>query len=380
MASIDLKDAYYSIPVANGDRKYLMFEWQGSYYQFTCLPNGLSCASRLFTKILKPVYAHLRMQGHTCMEHIDDSLLIAPNYEDCMCNINATVELFTKLGFVVHPDKSVFTPTQVIEFLGFILNSLTMLVTLSPTKAAKVHDACQSLLNSKHVTIRDVAHVIGLLVSSFPAVQYGELYYRRLEINNINALKANQGNYDASMCLSEGSRTELLWWTRNITHSCPSLITTKPDLVLTTDASLLGWGAVSNGEETGGQWNLEEKNFHINFLEMKAVMLGLQALCKDENSVHICLRSDNTTTVSYINSMRGIKSEICNAMALQIWEWCIARKIWISARHIPGSQNVQADEASREFKDSVEWALNMEIFQDILTRWGPFDIDVCVTA
>ncbi len=196
MASIDLKDAYYSIPVANGDRKYLMFAWQGSYYQFTCLPNGLSCAPRLFTKILKPVYAHLRMQGHTCMGHIDDSLLIAPTYEDCMCNINATVELFTKLGFVVHPDKSVFTPTQVIEFLGFILNSLTMLVTLSPTKAAKVHDACQGLLNSKHVTIRDVAHVIGLLVSSFPAVQYGELYYRRLEINKINALKANQGNYE----------------------------------------------------------------------------------------------------------------------------------------------------------------------------------------
>jgi hypothetical protein len=91
--------------------------------------------------------------------------------------------------------------------------------------------------------------------------------------------------------------------------------------------------------ETGGQWNLEEKNFHINFLEMKAVMLGLQALCKDENSVHICLQSDNTTTVSYINSMGGIKSEICNAMALQIWEWCIAIKIWISTRHIPGSQN-----------------------------------------
>ena len=86
---------------------------------------------------------------------------------------------------------------------------------------------------------------------------------------------------------------------------------------------------------------------------MKAVMLGLQALCKDANNVHICLQSDNTTTVSYINSMGGVNLEICNAMALQIWEWCIARQIWISARHIPGSQNVQADKASREFKDSV---------------------------
>jgi hypothetical protein len=77
MASVDLRDAYYSIPVATEDRKYLMFEWQGSYFQFACLHNGLSCAPRLFTKILKPVYTHLRMLGHTCMGHIDDSLLVA---------------------------------------------------------------------------------------------------------------------------------------------------------------------------------------------------------------------------------------------------------------------------------------------------------------
>ena len=54
MASIDLKDAYYSVPIAREDRKYLRFKWQGSLYQFTCLPNGLSCASRKFTKLLKP--------------------------------------------------------------------------------------------------------------------------------------------------------------------------------------------------------------------------------------------------------------------------------------------------------------------------------------
>jgi hypothetical protein len=35
MASIDLKDAYYSIPVADEDRKFLMFEWKGTFYGFT---------------------------------------------------------------------------------------------------------------------------------------------------------------------------------------------------------------------------------------------------------------------------------------------------------------------------------------------------------
>ena len=66
MPSVDLKDAYYSIPIAQEDRKPLfIFQWRGKYYQFTCLPNGLLSAPRIFTKILKPVYARLRSVGHT---------------------------------------------------------------------------------------------------------------------------------------------------------------------------------------------------------------------------------------------------------------------------------------------------------------------------
>ena len=101
MASIDLKDAYYPISVAEQDRKYLLFEWQGSYYQLTCLRNGLSCAPRLFTKILKPVYAHLRELGHTCMGHIDGCM----GHIDSENNVVATVDLFTNLGFTIHPGK-----------------------------------------------------------------------------------------------------------------------------------------------------------------------------------------------------------------------------------------------------------------------------------
>ncbi|CAB3997174.1 Gag-Pro-Pol poly [Paramuricea clavata] len=126
MASIDLKDAYYSIPVADEDRKFLMFEWQGTFYQFTCLPNGLSCAPGVFTKILKPVYSHLRGLRHTCMGHIDDSLLLGYDREACKNNIEDSTNLFQQLGFVIHPEKSVLHPVQAIEFLGFVINSLSM--------------------------------------------------------------------------------------------------------------------------------------------------------------------------------------------------------------------------------------------------------------
>ena len=106
--------------------------------------------------------------------------------------------------------------------------------------------------------------MIDLLVSSLPAVQFGTLYHRRLEINKITAIRQNQGDYDAAVNLSEHSKVELLWWINNITQSQRLLITSNPDLILTTDASRLGWGVVLNGMETGGHWSAEEQGFHIN--------------------------------------------------------------------------------------------------------------------
>lgn len=44
MASVDLREAYYSIPMSVHAQKYLKFTWGGKLYQFTCLPNGLCCA------------------------------------------------------------------------------------------------------------------------------------------------------------------------------------------------------------------------------------------------------------------------------------------------------------------------------------------------
>lgn len=185
MASVDLKDAYYSIPIAEEDRKLLMFQWKGKYYQFTCLPNGLSSSPRIFTKILKPVYACLRSIGHTCMGRIDDSLLVGQSFNSCHRNIADTVSLFTNLGFTIHPVKSVLQPQQKIDFLGFVLDSIIMTVTLTDAKAMKVRSACQNLLSQKTATIRSVAQVVGFLVSSFPAVEFAEMHYRHLELDKI---------------------------------------------------------------------------------------------------------------------------------------------------------------------------------------------------
>ena len=70
IASLDLKDAYYSVSIVDKHHKYLRFYWQGSLYQYKCMPNGLSSAPRVFTKLLKPVYSTLRQKGHLNVGYI----------------------------------------------------------------------------------------------------------------------------------------------------------------------------------------------------------------------------------------------------------------------------------------------------------------------
>lgn len=44
MTRIDLKDAYFSVPIHPQHRKFLRFRWQEKCFQFTCLPFGLASA------------------------------------------------------------------------------------------------------------------------------------------------------------------------------------------------------------------------------------------------------------------------------------------------------------------------------------------------
>ena len=107
-------------------------------------------------------------------------------------------------------------PTQEIVVLGFVINSLTLTVMLTKEKAVNLKKSCTQVLGSPKITIRQVAKVIGQIVSSFPGAMHGPLYYRNLESNKSQALKTSRGNFDAHMSLSMEISQEFNWWIDNV--------------------------------------------------------------------------------------------------------------------------------------------------------------------
>ena len=74
---VDLKDAYFLVPIDWNHRKYLCFQLGEETYQFTCLPFGLTSVPWVFTKTLKPVAALGQALGLRLVIYIDDILLLA---------------------------------------------------------------------------------------------------------------------------------------------------------------------------------------------------------------------------------------------------------------------------------------------------------------
>ena len=158
MVSIDLKDAYFSVPIFQPHRKYLRFLWNFKRYEFTCLPFGYSLAPRVFTKIFKPVIAYFRFLGFRFIIFIDDPILIVSSYDECLQQLEVLKQTLCELGFTVNVEKSQLVAISEILYLGFIINSIAMRLHFPVVRLEKIVSACKA------------AKVAGLLVSALPAV------------------------------------------------------------------------------------------------------------------------------------------------------------------------------------------------------------------
>ena len=358
---IDLKDAYCSVPKHKNQRKFLRFKLQGNLWQFNCMPNGLALAPRKFTKLLKSIFATLREKGHLATAFLDDSLL-AETRVSCTNNVVDTIRLFRSLGFIVHLEKSVLEPTHCIQYFGVIIDSAQITVTLTPERMADLRSCCKTMLTRNSLTIRDVAKVIGKIVEDFPAVIYGPLYYRQLEKEKKTALTQNKGDSDSHMHLSKLAKEELPWCVNNLPSACNDIQQSDPEITLTSDASLSGWGCALGDTQTGGQWLPVESLYHINYLELKAAYFSLQCFQHQVKDKHVRILVDNTTAVACINHMGTSHSDECNMMAQMTWQWCIQENVWLNAAHVPGRLNKAADAESRNLNSDAEWKLNERNF------------------
>ncbi|KAI2645050.1 Transposon Ty3-G Gag-Pol polyprotein [Labeo rohita] len=248
-AAIDLKDAYFHVSILPRHRPFLRFAFEGRAYQYKT--------------------------GIRILNYLDDWLLIAHS-RDLLCEQRDLVLWqLSHLGLQVNREKSKLSPVQRISFLGVELDSV---------KAPGAYGS-RSRSNAARPASYEIASA--LVTRSSPEMGMAPWHtpdWRFPAVSPPVQPVVRPGLPSGRSPLGQVSR-----------H------------LVYTDASSTGWGAICNGQAASGSWTGPRLQWHINCLELLAVLLALRRFRPTLRHKHVLVRTDSTATVAYINRQGGLR-------------------------------------------------------------------------
>ena len=163
----------------------------------------------------------------------------------------SNLQSFQSTGFGDQYQETFTNSQQITEFLGFLINSVTLQIQMPQEKLRKIQQDARWLLQHRSVPVRDLARFVGKTTASYKAIWQAPLHYRGIQalLNSVSPdtedNSALTGRFNVRLPLSEEALQDLLWWVsldRTVPLQAP-LLPRVPSMIITSDASTMGWGA-----------------------------------------------------------------------------------------------------------------------------------------
>jgi DNA N-6-adenine-methyltransferase (Dam)/Reverse transcriptase (RNA-dependent DNA polymerase) len=394
---VDLRDAYYQVPIQDSQRHFFAFGFAGRYYHLNCLPFGWLNSPWYFTKIAKAMVTYVRSQraahpparappppgcfyptcrgvGAKVLPYLDDFLFVFADEKSALAGSTWVHDLLYWLGFTPHEKKCVWIPTRKLEHLGLIVDFEQGVFEVPAAKMSRLVNMAKGLLvtAAKHrrlVSKQALASFCGFAQSVKLAVACAQLFLRKL----YDACGTVQG-WHGNVRLGRQALADLAWWANIPARLCRAPIQLMPGTPeLYVDASKQGWGAVMAGQEARGYFSAAEQGMMIAQLEMRAVRYALLSFPEELRGRCVLLREDNSCTEAIIKNACS-KSPVLLAEFRLLWQLADEMNVTFKVVRVASADNL-ADAASR-FVDRDDYKLAPELFQAVSRRWGPFDVDL----
>ena len=382
LASLDLKDAYFQIPIHGSSRKLLRFMSEGTVYQFRALCFGLSTAPQVFTRVFAAVSEWAHSCGIRRLRYLDDWLVFSSSEKKAKQAVQLLLSLCHTLGIVINEKKSDLVPSQAAKYLGMTIDTGAGKVFPSLARVEKFLSVAERFCAMESPPAQLWQVILGHLASLERLVPHGRLRMRSLQWQLMTHWSPESDPPSLPVALTEEARRDLSWWMvrdhllTGVRFGTPAL-----DLHLYSDASSSGWGAHLLEQNVSEVWSDQEKLLHINLLEMKALFLGLQAFREDVIDHHVTAMCDNLTVVGYVNKQGGTVSRALCLLTSRLLRWTESFDVHLDARYLPGESNVLAALLSRRGQVvGTEWSLHPRVARSLLRVWGNPSIDLFATC
>ena len=175
--SLDLKDAYFHIPIHPDFQHYLRFALEGSVYQFQALPFGLATAPLIFTMVVRAFVAPLHALGLKLHYYLDDWLLRCQAKGRLLEQLAFLKEKAPLAGWIVNEEKSDFDPSQDFIFIGIRFNTLLDLMLPPLDRIQKILSLISQWRQKTWASAREMLSLLGLLNSAADQVPMARLHF-----------------------------------------------------------------------------------------------------------------------------------------------------------------------------------------------------------
>jgi hypothetical protein len=123
VVTFDIKSCYHQIDMNEDFTTYLGFEWiidgKKSYFEFLCVPFGLSPGPRVCKKLFRPLITRWRLNGLCTVLFYDDGIIGGIDYEICEKSSDFVFNDFLLCHILPNCKKSCWKPQKVADWLGY---------------------------------------------------------------------------------------------------------------------------------------------------------------------------------------------------------------------------------------------------------------------
>ena len=371
--SFDLKSGYHHVDIASEHWKYLGFSWEDRFYVFTVLPFGLSTACYMFTKLVRPLVRYWRGKGLRIIVYLDDGLCAVKGEENAHTASTLVQTTLEKSGFVANVAKSNWTPTQRLQWLGFVLDLKKGHIEIPPDRIDATRHRLQAVRDVKTIQARHLASIVGKIISMGLAIGPVSRFMTR----SMYALLETRNSWGEGLEISPEARHELKFWEACLADYSFQPIWHRPSAVrvVYSDASETGYGGyvVEHGACVSyGQWTESEAEQSSTWRELAAVLQVLMGVARKLANYRVRWFTDNQNVSRIL--MVGSKKAHLQDLALRVFSIAVQNNIKLEPEWIPRELNERADYLSRII-DYDDWMLNPVVFDDVDQLWGPHTID-----
>lgn len=255
--------------------------------------------------------------------------------------------------------KSIFTPSKIVPYLGFLADSSREVFHLIPEKKVKFITFVQDILGDSYVTVKTLQRLAGKCVSFSRAVPAARLFKREM-----NAA-ISQGLCSQKAVLLHGAlREEISHWLflESWDDPLPWRDERYAQISVATDASASGWGATvipPFRQEMSDYWSGEELSWDIATKEAMAIHNSLLS-CRDKvRNTRVDALVDNQAVVHAWNN-QGKRSSSLNIVMKKLFATTMELNVCLHLSYIWTNEN-PADEPSRHLS-SIDCQLTEDVW------------------